>query len=406
MQLSVDEIEKISKLIQYYTDEEEVNHFPLLEQWWQNKQRLYNFLNQNLIIKFPLDIAIGFNQKNYAIRTFRQAVSFKGGKEYADIVHNLDYDSLVTNKLQEDRNIKGRIFKKGIKISKVLKQCSLDENIQEAVVNEYSKFVQMLYTSGNLCISIHPLDFLSMSDNNCNWTSCHSYKGDFPGGMLSFLTDETSFLCYIEHDNPFYINTVQVNNKRWRQILHLHPLENIVVFNLEYPFEHPVLANIICNEIEKMFNQPSFLHEIPTVKMEDFIINYNIDLEDPLHYNDLLTLLPSGKYVIPYLKVLTTYETEHFVPQSPIIVGCPAICPVCGIYNVSSHGVKCKNCDPLEICCTCVRAYPPEEIHIIRGEQYCSSCFDEEFVYCDYCDELVTNYAARLGLHKCDLVIV
>ena len=41
-----------------------------------------------------------------------------------------------------------------------------------------------------LCLSIHPLDFMSMSDNNNHWTSCMNWTEDYEGGCYRIGTVE------------------------------------------------------------------------------------------------------------------------------------------------------------------------------------------------------------------------
>ena len=41
---------------------------------------------------------------------------------------------------------------------------------------------------GYLYLSIHPLDYLSISETNHGWRSCHALDGEYRNGNLSYLT--------------------------------------------------------------------------------------------------------------------------------------------------------------------------------------------------------------------------
>ena len=46
--------------------------------------------------------------------------------------------------------------------------------------------LQDVKVSGDLVLSVHPLDYLSISDNNHNWYSCHSLDGEYGAGNLGY----------------------------------------------------------------------------------------------------------------------------------------------------------------------------------------------------------------------------
>jgi hypothetical protein len=55
--------------------------------------------------------------------------------------------------------------------------------------------------TGRLCFSVHPLDFLSMSENNCGWRSCQALDGDFRAAALAYMIDSSTVVAYIEEED-------------------------------------------------------------------------------------------------------------------------------------------------------------------------------------------------------------
>ena len=76
---------------------------------------------------------------------------------------------------------------------------------------------------GTLCFSVHPLDFLSSSENTYNWRSCHSLDGEFCAGNLSYMADSATMICYLKSDKeeilPRFPEDIPWNNKKWRVFL-------------------------------------------------------------------------------------------------------------------------------------------------------------------------------------------
>lgn len=77
--------------------------------------------------------------------------------------------------------------------------------------------------TGILCLSIHPLDYLSLSENTYNWRSCHALDGEYRAGNLSYMMDNTTVVCYLKGEDeaelPHFPAEVKWNSKKWRMLL-------------------------------------------------------------------------------------------------------------------------------------------------------------------------------------------
>lgn len=94
-----------------------------------------------------------------------------------------------------------------------------------------------------LVLSIHPLDFMSMSDNNCNWSSCMSWShnGSYRGGTLEMMNSNLAIVAYLEGPQTFKLNISEdesyvIPNKSWRSLFYVH--KNILLSGKSYPYHN------------------------------------------------------------------------------------------------------------------------------------------------------------------------
>ena len=63
-----------------------------------------------------------------------------------------------------------------------------------------SRFIQEDKIEGYLFFSVDPLDFLTISENNSHWDSCHALDRDYRAGNLSYMLDKTTIVAYLADD--------------------------------------------------------------------------------------------------------------------------------------------------------------------------------------------------------------
>ena len=71
---------------------------------------------------------------------------------------------------------------------------------------------------------MHPLDYLSLSENTYNWRSCHSLDGEYRAGNLSYMMDKSTVICYLKSNDDVILSNfgpeVKWNSKKWRVLLY------------------------------------------------------------------------------------------------------------------------------------------------------------------------------------------
>ena len=129
----------------------------------------------------------------------------------------------------------------------------------EKIRIKHSMILNDKTVKGNLVFSIHPLDFMTMSDNSLNWQSCMSWQneGCYRIGTVEMMNSNNVICCYIEDEkNPFEFQnqaTGEVyfwNNKKWRQLEYVNP--DIIMTGKAYPYQNNEISKIVLNELREL----------------------------------------------------------------------------------------------------------------------------------------------------------
>ena len=108
----------------------------------------------------------------------------------------------------------------------------------------------------DLVISIHPIDFMTMSDNNCDWSSCMSWigRGSYSAGTIEMMNSNMAVVCYLESKTPFNIifddEEFNIPNKSWRILLYVH--KDILVAGKAYPYFNEGLTKCCLDQMRQL----------------------------------------------------------------------------------------------------------------------------------------------------------
>lgn len=267
----------------------------LLNEWQQNKEWIYKLFGEKLTIERPCKgtASVQEMEMEYA-KLKNNLLNMDKRFSYVVFVMNtvIKDASAITiseNILKADEVINNTLYKTGSKYSKAFATL-VPPQLKDKFNTAYSMFLQNLKTEGVLVLSIDPTDYLSMSMNNNNWSSCHSINGDYQTGTVSYMTDKVSIVAYLKSINNCIIQTgsttIEWNNKKWRQMVYLSEDMNVFVQSREYPNN----SLTISNSIRDLMNEVLGFTEYETTNIEDaysylYIVD---DIEDPTHYNDIV----------------------------------------------------------------------------------------------------------------------
>lgn len=242
----------------------------LFDTWYKNKEYYIKKFN-GLIYEFPQEVTFELSKtdknNNFSdfitdidnIRHFiRNDENTKNRLQ--DLIVFLEdmKNCFFTNVLDHNYTYEHTTIVKGSKIIKSFKYFIKDKEMLTNIQMAASRVIQKNKVKGKLCLSVHPLDFLSLSENTHNWRSCHALDGEYRSGNLSYMIDPSTFICYLKSDNdevlPNFPSKVKWNSKKWRMLIHMSDNKDMAIAGRPYPFNSIFGMNFIFTDVLPMFN--------------------------------------------------------------------------------------------------------------------------------------------------------
>lgn len=271
----------------------------------------------------------------------------------------------------------------------------------DKIQQEYSMILQEVKVTGTLVLSIHPLDYLSASENTYNWRSCHALDGDYRAGNLNYMIDQSTVVCYLKGLNetklPRFPESVPWNSKKWRMLLFFSRNYGTVFAGRQYPFFNREALDIVASNFLK---QPGWFEswtpewrykvELEGLSCPHYLLHgYCLpremiikDGENCFHYNDLLY----SRCYIPYAAELNPLNSV--VNGSELNVGAPFKCLDCGKeLTCMPDSFLCAQCEldhghseneSIVYCAKCGRRIMREDARWYWDDPYCEYCYQEQ----------------------------
>lgn len=342
------------------------------------------------------------------------------------------FDNTVTIGL-EDKGIPV-----GMKLLKAFKFFVDDKDILNNIQNRASMIIQETKVTGTLCLSVHPLDFLSSSETTYKWRSCHSLDGEYRAGNLSYMLDSSTCMCYLrpegEYKLPNFPESVPWNSKKWRMLLHFSDDRRMVFAGRPYPFA----LNSVLDTIHTIITELKLM-DIPqdhwwwsfklSPWMNTYITHWNSGIEGaeeiPLNHKYILhngnslkslnRIVKNGSCSCHYNDVLysscynpyyayVTYEgdrLENISGNSRFEIGGSTFCLKCNKepVNQGSDSMLCCECsEQLEYeennrmtCVCCGGSRYIEDGYWVEDEFVCDDCMETETCECEDCGNTFFN---------------
>ena len=271
-----------NKVIKYSQELDRVNTDQLFADWEKNKKWFIEAFDGNYIYTHPqlLTFELTEEQKNKKLLTFINRVQDHWG--YSDLAYFIqnNIDGFFENKLHRDFLYDNVVITAGSKLVRAFKYFVSNEDTLKVIQDEASLIIQENKIEGYLRLSVHPLDFLSLSENTHKWRSCHALDGDFCAGNLSYMTDTSTIIAYLckekEEKLPRFDPEVPWNSKYWRMLLHFSADKLMIFAGRQYPFYHKnimdMVLSIICTSglAEKAYGKAKY-HLSETVKITPWL---------------------------------------------------------------------------------------------------------------------------------------
>lgn len=420
--------QQFKKIIQYSQNfQADLNLDSLFSDWLDAKREIIEAWGGKYIYELPGEITFHLDEKEKRKRlmAFSDVVSETyNNNSLANFIWDRQED-FFSNILSNDYRIAdGKIIPKGTKIIRAFKYFEDDAHILADLQNQASMIVQEDKITGTLCYSVHPIDFLSASENTYNWRSCHALDGDYRAGNLSYMLDKNTIICYLKGKEdvqlPNFPEGMKWNNKKWRMLLFLSDNWNAMFAGRQYPFSSPTALNLVKENLLALLNltYPNYwtkwyndrIDTFPRsnepesyldADLDDYYISMNgqiynmsdlvTDPKNALHFNDLT----KSTCYTPY------YCWNRRRAHTPIhfTIGHDVKCLCCSKNKIIyPSSIICEDCDAkygegendsFTYCGCCQRRTRRDNMFWVNGlDAYvCESCKDLETKKCDICHD-------------------
>lgn len=421
--------EQFNKIITYSQDIEEPQTDELFDKWFKAKTRFIKAFDNKLIYEYPTKVSFQLSEteKHKALRHFldRLIIDYNAIELATFIAEQQDgfFKNITIKPYITDNKV---TIKEGFKLVKAFKYFISDPKILTDIQNSASRVIQEDKIEGRLCFSVHPLDFLSVSENSFKWRSCHALDGEYRAGNLSYMMDECTFICYLKADSnyklPNFPDDILWNSKKWRVLFYLSQDENMLFAGKQYPFSSDSGMNFILdtffkNEWSKWtdykirnidYNDDLHIsYEEPCIPLFDSIkcvSDFVVDIPGSKHFNDVLhSSCYDPIYIFKTRENWYGKKTIKANSYSTIFnIGGFTKCLRCGKEETleASDSMMCYDCEiqygkrntrSYVNCKDCGQRIHIEEAFLSPEEEeeeyYCHHCFHKEYFICDICNE-------------------
>ena len=298
----------------------------------------------------------------------------------------------------------GKEFKidNGCKLLKMLGKFATAFGIEEYFEDFRQKHSQILNQKkviGTLCLSIHPFDYITMSDNASGWSSCMAWMddpGDYRLGTIEMMNSPYVVVAYLEGADQMWVPEGKWNNKRWRQLYIVTP--EMILGNRQYPYENDELQGLILNWLRDMASTiPGYG---PYEELASNIVNHEINTFGERNIRIVLNM--NYMYNDIYGQRLGYFSKTYDNPSYYLGLSGEAVCTGCGevieLESVEANSVRCCDCDGTWRCWYCGDLYSGEK-YWVDGNPVCEWCYENEIERCDHCGTVVADtYGLALSL--------
>lgn len=383
--------QQVAEVIAYSQglDIKDLNVKPIIDKWREAKKRFINTFGGE-IYEFPdkVTLTLTDKEKDTLIDDFIDTILCRyENQELADFIE-ANRKTFFDNRV----SVPSGGAKVGEKILRSFKYFVSDSIFLDRLQTEASMLIQQDKVTGTLCLSVHPLDYLSSSENTYNWRSCHALDGEYRAGNLAYMMDSCTIVCYLKGSDdkvlPRFPENVLWNNKKWRVLLFLSNNGTEMMAGRQYPFStnlnslSPYIFSALGdksgrwspwhddNITEFQFKDENVSYMQKTICMKHLLVPIPYLIEERsghLFFNDLLESSCYSPFYC-WRKSLIDLTLQEIIDEPMFTIGGDVPCPKCGKSHLDNS--------ELMICCNCANEDAP-----LRCAQCCSTLREEPFYW-------------------------
>ena len=266
----------------------------------------------------------------------------------------------------------------------------------------YSQIFNDSKLTGQLTLSIHPLDYMTMSDNNCGWGSCMSWidQGDYRLGTVEMMNSPYVIVAYLEAQDPFDLwndyDRLNVkedckltwSNKKWRCLFIVD--EGYLIKVKGYPYQCQELENEVFKFLMELAEKncgwtyyPDDIdliseHQNISGRSGDITVNFHFctnSMYNDMYHNAKSHCRISDKEQFEELRNGTTKSINYSGPTQCMWCGGTEI-----IFDNEQRLLCCSEYSGVH-CEHCGEHISGDEIYYdSEGYPYCENCYYEFYV--------------------------
>lgn len=265
---------------------------------------------------------------------------------------------------------------------------------------------------GELCLSIHPLDYMTMSENTCDWSSCMNWPegGCYRGGTIEMMNSPMVIVVYLKSKDPLKMDagwsydgetgrskhkSMDWNSKKWRTLI---VVNDTGIYSVKaYPYQHNELTTFAMEWIascikDRKFKEPCEFRPYRSFTLEGMRIE-TISPRTSRMYNDFGSTEHYAMFDVAEIKKRYEKENDNSLVITFNYSGASE-CMSCGelLYIDDIRGdisfesecqLCCNGCDPdrepdTAYCDCCGDAFDAEDGTWVGDSYVCPDCLDRE----------------------------
>lgn len=254
----------------------------------------------------------------------------------------------------------------------------------------HSQILNTAKITGTLCLSIHPLDYMTLSDNTSDWSSCMSWEdGCHRQGTVEMMNSPNVVVAYIKSNKSMPMpGGGEWNNKKWRELFIVD--DKIITEIKPYPYVNPTITKIVLERLKAMAGSEKYEKNIHihngSLSIEEGF-KRNLGFECCYMYNDFGALDDGHRcYLSKDFRGECPVDLKYY--REEINYSGISQCIWCGenitdddYYNDEYEGALiCHSCYEGHYCAECGRW--TSEVYYLDDDEnckhpYCPYCWDE-----------------------------
>ena len=339
----------------------------------------------------------------YKVNRFEDIMALRELTTFESLHNNIYTGDTFTITRSDDNQT--LLVNKGAKISKLLGKLAKFFELSETKYEEFriahSQFLNQDTIKGTLCLSIHPMDYVTMSDNDSGWDSCMNWQneGDYRIGTVEMMNSPCVLIAYLRAKEDMEFGwgdkLSHWNNKKWRQLYIV--TKDLISDIRQYPWHNDELNGLCMKWIKDLTtanlgweysNLCTYFNNFRDANYNNFCLElsdepYSIDIYCDKMYNDVYS-----KDQKCFIGIDAPHEIE-------IDYSGYSECMNCGreINDISDTCMLlCDDCSNAIRCSCCGDIIHDDDYYWIDDDTcLCYDCYTEKAGTCEDCGDAFYN---------------